>query len=263
MINKLAKTLVLLHTALSLAGLTWALVIFFQGRDLGWIAPAKEVVEYNMPDGTPKASVRHASVFDRSTAAYTLALDSRNRTYAAVQPAIDALRKAEPFLPENHLYYVAELKRLKDATDKIEVKRLKDGGVTLDVPTYGKPVLEDAALANITKSSVVYQKELDELFKEIDVLDKDIKKVVEATKLFTTQLTGTDENNKYIQPGLYQLVDLEYKAQTQLKVEMEEIKPNWSKAIEQARLYRYRRGDLESTLQKLRPAPAVKDGKKL
>ena len=59
---------------------------------------------------------------------------------------------------------------------------------------------------------MAYQKDLDELFKEIDVLDKDIKKVVEATKLFTTQLTGTDDENKYIQPGLYQLVDLEYKA---------------------------------------------------
>lgn len=264
MINTLAKTLVLLHTIFSLSALTWALVIFLQAKDLGWKEPAKEVTEYNMPDGTPKTSVRHASSYDKSVAAYKVALDSRDRSYTYVQPAIDLLRKTEPNLPNNHLYYVAKLKELRDETAKIEVKHLKDGGTKLDLPTFGKPVFEDAALDNIVKSSAEYKKDLAERYKEIDVLDKEIKKIVESTKLFTTQLTGTDNDNKYIQPGLYQLVDLEYKAQTQLKIEIEEIKPHWSAAIEKAGMYRYRRGDLEATLKKLEgPMPAPKDAKKL
>jgi hypothetical protein len=72
-------------------------------------------------------------------------------------------------------------------------------------------------------------------------------------------LTGTDENNKIVEPGLYTLLDLEFKAQTQLRVEIEEIKPYWSKATEQARLFVYRRSDLEATLQKLKaPLPPKK-----
>jgi len=257
MINKLAKTLVLMHTVLSLAGLTWALVVVMQANDLGWKEPAKEVVEYAMPEGTPKASVRHASLYDKSVGAYTLALESRNRTYSHVQPAIDALRQTESHLPENHLYYVAKLKQLRDATDKIEVRHLKDGGAKLDLPTVGKPAYEDAALENIVKSRAEFNKDLEELYKQIETLDQEIKKIVVSTKRFTTQLTGTDDDNKYIQPGLYQLVELEYKAQTQLKIEIDDIKPRWSKAIEDAGGHRYRRGDLEATLQRLKGSIAV------
>jgi hypothetical protein len=264
MINKLAKSLVLLHTVFSLSALTLTLVVFLQRKDLGWIEPAKEVTEYNMPEGTPKSSVRHASVLDKSIAAYNVALASRNRTYSYVQPAINLLRQTEPHFPENHLYYVAKLKTLRDATGKIEVKHLKEAGTKLELPTFGKPAYEDAALENIVKSRSAYKQDLDQLYQEIDGLDKEIKKVVEATKTFTTQLTGTDDDNKYIQPGLYQLVDLEYKAQTQLKIEIDDIKPRWSKAIENAGNYRYRRGDLESTLNRLKGAvPAPKDAKKL
>jgi hypothetical protein len=252
MINKLAKSLLLVHTMLSLAALSWALVIVLQRKDLGWIEPAKEVQEYAMPDATPKASVRHASLYDKSVAAYTVALDSRDRTYSYVQPAIETLRQTEPHLPDNDLYYVAELKRLREATDKIEVRHLKDGGSKLDLPTFGKPAYEDAALANIVKSRVEYEKDLKDLTKKIETIDQEIKKVVVATKVFSAQMTGTDDDNKYIQPGLYQLVDLEYKAQTQLRVEIAEIKPLWSKAIEKAGLYRYRRADLEATLTKLK-----------
>jgi hypothetical protein len=257
MINKLAKMLVLLHTAFSLGALAVAIVIFVQAKDLGWKEPAKEIVEWNMPDVTPKASVRHASLYDKSVAAYTVAVDSRNRTYSYVQPALDKLRETEPHLPDNHLYYVAKLKQLRDATDKIEVRHLK-----VDLPTLEKPAYEDAALENIVKSRSEYKKDLEELHKKIEELDREIKKVVVSTKIFTTQLTGTDDDNKYIQPGLYQLVDLEYKAQTQLKVEIEQIKPLWSQAIEKAGGYRYRRADLEATLSKLK-GPAPKDAKKL
>ena len=71
-------------------------------------------------------------------------------------------------------------------------------------------------------------------------------------------MTGTDETNKYVQPGLYQLIDLEFKFQTEIKNEIDDIKPNESKSIEQSRLYQYRRADLEATLQKSVAPPATK-----
>ena len=52
MMNVVAKTLVLMHVVLSLAGMTWALMLFLQGRDLGWKEPGMEVFEYG-PDGNP------------------------------------------------------------------------------------------------------------------------------------------------------------------------------------------------------------------
>ena len=156
MINKLAKSLVLVHTVFSLAGLAYGIFVFLQAKDFGRAEPSKEVLEYNA-DGTAKSSVRHASAYDKSAAAYSVAVASRDRTYAQVKPALDLLARTEPFLPENHLFFVAELDRLKKATDKIEVKRLMDGGVSLDAKDFGKPVLDDEALANVTKSRAEYE----------------------------------------------------------------------------------------------------------
>jgi hypothetical protein len=136
--------------------------------------------------------------------------------------------------------------------------------VLLDTPgsDLGKPVPEDKALDGITKSYKIYKGELKKLGDEIAMIEMDKRKIIETTKKITADLTGTDEENKYVQPGLYQLTDLEFKNQQQIKVEIDSIKPNWSKAVEHSRLYQYRRADLQSTLDKLKAPPTRKKNDK-
>lgn len=69
MINLLAKSMVLIHAALSLVGMGWAIMIVLEDRDLGRLDPIAEYTDYNA-DGTPKgAKIRYASEYDRSYAA--------------------------------------------------------------------------------------------------------------------------------------------------------------------------------------------------
>ena len=263
MINFVAKFLVLVHTVLSIAGMTWAMWVFFRGTDYAYIEPRKEVLETN-PDGTPKAgaTVRHASEYDKSVVALTEATKTRDRLYAHVKPALDSIYETEPYLPNNHRHYQAELKKLRESPDKLEVKRLKDGGLMLTIPN-GLPESDAEPVKGVSKSYKTYIAELKGLNAEIEKVDEENRKKISETKRFVAELTGTDEANKYVQPGLYQLIDREFKAQLQLRTEIDDIKPNWSKAIEQARLYLFRRADLEATLQKLKgPPPAPKIDKK-
>lgn len=274
MINAFAKSLVLLHSVLSVIGMGWAILLVVQGRDLGWLEPYQEV--FYGADGKPLSSIRHASEYDKSLAAAQDAARVRDRTYLAVKPAIDSIRTAEPFLANNHLFYVAEINRLRTATERIVVIRLKRGGLEVDPPVLGKPVLEDKALDNVTESYATYMQNLKKILGEVDPktmaktkgeidgVEAEVRKLATDTKELTFQLTGTDETNKYVQPGIYQLTDQEFKAQGQLKVEIDEIKPDWSKAVEQSRLYRFRYNDLMATLQKLKgpTPPAKKNGLK-
>src|SRR5205085_317383 len=96
-----------------------------------------------------------------------------------------------------------------------------------------KPAFEETKVNGVDKSYIAYVGDLQKLFKELDVVEKEIKAQVEDTQKFTTELTGMNDKNKYVKPGLYQLIDLEYKTQTQLKTEIDDIKPQWSKAIEE------------------------------
>src|SRR5258708_3865039 len=117
MMNVIAKSLVLVQAVLSIAAMTWAIMLVLQSRDLGWKEPAKEVFEYNS-DGTPSskpgAVVRYPSEFDKSVIAVKEAGYARDRAYRHVQPALDAIDQTENLLPENHLWYLSQLKRLKE-----------------------------------------------------------------------------------------------------------------------------------------------------
>jgi hypothetical protein len=261
MVNFVAKSLVLLHTVLSVAAMSWAILNFWQDKDFGRMEPIKEVLEYK-EDGTEKTWVRYASTIDKSQAALIEAKNTRDLTYAYVKPTLDEIRENEAYLANNHLHYRGEIKRLRygpgDDKGEIEIKRFQDGGLTLDTPTsnLGKPAQEDKPLANIKKSYAAYSADLDKIYdKEKEVL-AEIQKDTKMTKALVFTMTGTNELNQYVQPGLYDLIDLEFKAQIQLKIEIDNIKPHWSKAIENARLYQSRRGGLEETLQKLQKKPA-------
>ena len=134
MMNFLAKSLVLFHTVLSVAAMAWAVATVLQWKDFGRMEPNKEVLEYSK-EGEPKLAVRHASMYDKSTAALTEAGRTRDRTFVHVKPAIESIQAKESFLPQNHLFYIKQLKRLRDEPDPIEVKRLKDGGLVFDTTT--------------------------------------------------------------------------------------------------------------------------------
>lgn len=261
MMNFIAKFLVLVHTFLSITAMAVAMAFVLQGRDFGWTEPYTQVVEYGA-DGSPKASVRYASEYDKSWAAVTEAGKTRDRTYTYVKPAIETLRTTEPFLATNYLHFVAELDRLKKGPGKIDIFRLEKRGTELDVAVLGKPKREGNPIADISQSYTTYWADLQDLYEKIGVVDNEIKKIVDETKTITSQLTGTDETNKYLHPGLYQLTEMEFAAQTKLKTEIEEIKPGWSKAVERARLDSFRRADLEATLEKLKAATQPQDNKK-
>jgi hypothetical protein len=258
-INFFAKFLVLVHTILSVAAMTWALAVFLQFKDFGWTEPYKEILEYTK-EGAEKASVRHASIYDKSQAALTEAAKTRDLAYSYVKPALASLRATEPFLADNHLHYTAELKKLLDATDAIEIKRLQNAGqlkLEGDNP-LGKPLTDAAALKGISKSFNAYNADYKKVMGEIDVVELEIRKKVEETKTFTGKLTGTDELNKYVQPGLYQLIDLEYKAQQEIKKEIADVTRPKEKAINDAQLFRIRRIELQEALDSLKAlAPAA------
>jgi hypothetical protein len=251
MMNFLGKSLVLLHTFFSILAVTYALWLFTRGRDTGYGEPRKEAIAWNA-EGLPDKYVRHASEIDKSAAALVHAAENRDRAYVFVKPALDRIRETEPHLPYNHLHYVALMNRLRNSTEPIKVFRHKDVGLEITKPIFGKPIPADTEVEGLTKSFRAYEADLKELNEEIKKLDDESTIKVKAIKQFVRELTGTDENNKVVEPGLYTLLDLEFKAQTQLRVEIEEIKPYWSKATEQARLFVYRRSDLEATLQKLK-----------
>ncbi len=260
MFNALAKSLVAFHTVVSFGALTFAFWIFTQGRDLAFTEPRQVAVDWSS-DNTPTKWVRHASEYDKSVAALKEAMRTRDALYVYVKPQLEAIRETEPALPHNHLHYRAELERINKSTDDIVVSRLKEGGLGMGLDQFGKPATEDQPVKGLGKSYESAKVEWKSINSEIAKVDKESEETVAKTRAFTADLTGTDELNKYVHPGLYTLIDLEYKAQTQLKSEMEAIKPHWSKAIEQARLFVYRRTDLEATLQKLQGAAPKVDKK--
>jgi hypothetical protein len=256
--NLLGKTLVLLHAILSISAMTWAILLALQARDFGWMEPYREVVEWTK-DGNEKTAVRYASEYDKSTATATRAARNRDLAFVFVKPALDTLRETEPHLAANHLYFTAKLAELKDANVPIQVKRLANAGLKVDTP-LSKPDF-DAAVEGVDQSLATYSSQRKKLLEDIDKVESEVRTIATKTKKITGDLTGTDDGNKYVQPGLYQLTDLEYKTQVQLKVEIDQLKPHWSEAIEHARLYRDRYDGLLATLKKLQ-AVAPKDDKK-
>ena len=252
--NTFGKFLVLIHTILSLCAMTWAVVHFVQAKDLGQAEPLKEVLDYKQ-DGDPKTWVRHASEYDKSAAALQEARKTRDAVFVEVTPALDSLRDTEPYLPQNHLFYVGLLKQMRESPEeKLNVTPFKDGGLILETPILGRSELELKPLAGVNKSYKLYQADLRKVYEEIKGVEEEIQTIVKRTRKVTAEMTGTDEANKYVKPGLYKLTELEFQAQVELKKEIDNVKPNWSSAIEQARLFVNRRANLEATLDKLKAA---------
>src|SRR5205823_3168776 len=138
-----------------------------------------------------------------------------------LNPARDDLRTAEDRFGPNHLYYVAQLKRIQSDPKPLkapEIVMQADGKPQLDTPVIGKPVFgKDAPL--IAKSLNEYQKDLDRLVGkidpdtrmktivgEIDKVEAEIKRLTGQEKELTEKLLGfKDDKGNPTKPGLYGL----------------------------------------------------------
>jgi hypothetical protein len=265
MINLLGKSMVFLHTLISLVAMTWAVGLFLQFTDWGWKEPRQEL------------DVRIASEFDKSAAALDQAVRVRNLVLPAVAPAEAALADAEAQYPKNHIYYLQEIEKLRgepllpgkpsfvEAKGAFEVKDFKNLDEFKGRPAFdngkitGKPVF-DNKIEGLEKPLVAYRADLEKLKEDVTKVQKQIEAVLDETGKITFNLTGMDDTGKKTSGaiGLYDLVDAEYRFMTQARHEFEEIKPIWAQTLEEARLYTLRRAVLEQTLERLKKAAAAR-----
>jgi hypothetical protein len=243
-VNTLGKMLVLVHLVLSMFAMTWAASVFLQFTDWGWKEPRKDLDQ------------RVPSEYDKRAAALKEALRARDMVYGPVKLTQATLREAEERFPLNHLWYEKELARLQNDPDPIEVKEIEyeKGVLKLDTPgkLIGKPVLENPVPA-IQKSYAMYLEDLKKLQKEADAVTADIRSWVEKTKTITFNLNGLDDDGKKVKKGLYDLLDIESLAHSQIKYEMEYLQPKWVDALKEAETYRERRKRLEEALLDVKP----------
>ncbi len=158
MMNRIGKTLVLLNTAVSIVALSWAVGLFFQFTDWGW------------KEARLKEGLRIPSEYDKRTAAFKEGVKARDIALAGLVPARSALRDAQDHFAENHLFYVADLTRLRSSSEPIEAKYIDETGkVALDTPgkNVGKPVLKDK-VPGIAKSYDSYLADLNKVNEDID-----------------------------------------------------------------------------------------------
>lgn len=261
MMNSLGKSLVLLHTALCLLGLSWAAALYFSFVDWGWKEPRRvdirdEKDKKDKKDGPSPGLYRVASEIDKRGAAVKAAATARDMVLPAVANNQRSWKlKAEQF-PQNHLIYFNELVRLNSAADPIDIKAIKyndkDGEPVLDVPGIGAPLFLNV-VPGVNKS---YQTYANELTKEMDKV-KEESKVTQKWLLVGQKVAAAlnsekDVNNKTVRAGLYELLEREFDAQRQAKFEKDYLLPNWSRALEESELFRERRVNLEETLTRLK-----------
>lgn len=242
MINYLGKTLVFLTLAGSLFALTWAAAIFFQKVDWGWKEPRKDLDQ------------RVASELDKRIAAHAQALRAVARFKDEPARSHGELLTVRRAFPANHLFYVAELKRLRESPDDpLDVKGVQYSGgvIQLDAPVVGKPVLAEA-VTGITKSREGYEAELASVQKAITKTNQAIEAWVAKEKELTLKLIGVrDDQGKVVKMGVYDLLEEEKRAQDQARYERDEyLEPRTVRARQEASQQRDRNRRMQGTLDR-------------
>jgi hypothetical protein len=254
MINFLGKSLVFIHTLISLLAMTWAAGLFLQFSDWGWKEPHQEL------DGT-----KIASEFDKSSAALKQALRGRDLTVPFAAPAYKALIAVEERFPGQHLYYIEELEKLRGAPrpKKPALVEYKENIAVMTVKSPAGPLdktgLEDK-VEGLDKSLVAYRADLETVKEKNVEKEKEYEKVVEKSAEVTYQLTGKDDTGKKTSGniGLYDLLDAEYQFLTEARKERDELKPIWAETLNEADNYSRRREVLERSLDRLKKAAAAR-----
>jgi hypothetical protein len=247
--NFIGKGLVLIHTILCLFGLGLALLVYFEFVDWGRSTP--RLIAGEPAKGGPTGT-RIASEFDKSLVIYQDALAGRNLVLAPIQPTEDSLREVEGRLGPNHLFYVAELKRLRSASEPIEVKGFPIGPAPTDAPgkAYGKAV-PSVKVEGLERSIAASQEELKQELAKLDPLQEQLRELAKKNSDVTYQVTGRDEKGVKRTHGIFELVNQEFDTQQRLKAEREFIQPYTASVVEEARRYGIRRQGLEDTLNGL------------
>jgi hypothetical protein len=252
MFNFIGKGLVLIHTLLCLAGLMLAILVYFEFVDWGRSEPRAVRGE---PTKSGSNDQRIASEYDRSVALFNDAVAGRNLVIPPIAPAEESLREAASRFGPNHLFYVAELRKLREGDDPIEVKAIPADGIPTDTPgkAIGKPI-PDIKVDGLEKSLAKYEAERKSEMAKLDNLEKAIGELAEKDQAISAELTGKDKDGKQKSHGLYQLIDQEFQTQQRLKEEREYLQPFHATTVEEARRFGMRRTSLEATLAGLEKA---------
>jgi hypothetical protein len=251
MLNFIGKSLVLVYSVFCLAGLVLGLLVFFEFVDWGRAEP--RVLRGESSKGGSNDQ-RIASEFDKSTVIYKDALAGRDLVAPTIEPAETALRDIGSYFGKNHLFYVAELKKLREGDGAIEVKAIPADGIPSDKPgkPYGKPVPE-TKVDGLTKSLTAYTAELRELLKKdgpVAQLEQELGELAEKNEAISYQLTGKKDAKKQSH-GIYDLVEEEFQMQQLHKSERDYLQPQWAATVEEARRFSLRHDSLEATLDGL------------
>jgi hypothetical protein len=264
MMNNIGKGLVLVYTVGCLAGLMLALVVYFNFIDWGRAEP--RILRGDSSKG-PGNDMRIASEYEKGKAIFDNAVAGRNLVVAPIAPAEAALHEAQEHFAQNHLFYVAELKRLRSDEGDIEVKRLPPDGVQTDTPgkVIGKPI-PSVKVPDLNKSL----KQYGEILRTEQAKIKPIEDAISDPKVglakkntdISFHLTGKNAEGKQTAHGLFDLVNIEFNMQQLLLDEYKRVQPYWATASEEARRYSARRVSLEATLSGLEQALKAKEAKR-
>jgi hypothetical protein len=252
MFNIIGKGLVLVNTLLCLAGLLLATLVYFEFVDWGRSEPR---VVHGEPTKSGSNDQRIASEYDRSKVLFDDAVLGRNLVIPPIAPAEDSLREVASRYGPNHLFYVAELNKLRTGDNPIEVKAITADGIPTDTPgkAIGKPIPE-IKIDGLDKSLEKYAAELKTEMAKLDALEAAIGKLADADQEISYELTGKDKDGKKKTHGLFQLIDQEFQTQQRNKEEREYLQPFHATTVEEARRFAMRRTSLEATLAGLEKA---------
>ncbi|MFO0965294.1 MAG: hypothetical protein U0793_06870 [Gemmataceae bacterium] len=245
MMNTVAKTLVLFHLGLAILALTWATGLYLQFLDYGWLEPRLQLDK------------RVASEFDKRVVAHEHARAGVERAVRDVNAYVKKLHQARENFAQNDLLYLAELEALssaiaKDGKDlKFKAPHFKGGTLALTRPEpYAAPDLSEN-LKGIVKSYKGYREEFLDTVKKIDVEMKKDRDWIAKHAEISSLLNGKHVGKDIVEPGLYDLIEEEDRAQKQAKYELDYLEKIWAPVLQEAEVFVERRVRLQKTLDDL------------
>ena len=242
MINHLGKGLALTFGGLAIMLMIFAAALYFNAVDIGWNQPARVYRETDSRKPGDLGAV--AGKFDKHEAAARKLIRMKYEALVRLGNAQASFLEVEPYLADNHLKGVALLKKLDEGTDTFVIRDWKfedNGALALEPGTYrqlGFPFLE-TPFKDINKSFKSYHQDLDNVNKRLVQVLNNTSDVLKKEKDLTDRMIGevdkdgkpSLENGAVVKPGWYYLLEVEAKAQMELKKELAYVQPLWTKEL--------------------------------
>jgi hypothetical protein len=254
MFNTIARFLILVYTSVAVLVLGWSLASYMKFDDFGWIEPMK-VWE------TKDTGYRIASDLDKRTGALYEQMRIRERSLPAIEPALATLNETMDRFPKNHLFYVAELDKLRNSTEAIDPKAIKwdKGAIVTDTPgkAIGRAVLE-GDIPEVKKSLKTVQEEKKKVDEDIEKIVPENKEIQKQIDDVTVSLTGTkDDKGNSVDIGLYEVLAKEKEHQDKIAAEKVDITPIYVDAERRLESFLDRLRSMQRTLDAI-PTAAEK-----